>query len=61
MLYISGKPILGYLCFKYLNMTFSTNYALNIGFSKGLILKIYGFKDCGKMRTFLKFKLRVLY
>ena len=48
MLYISGKPILGHLCFKYLNMTFSTNYALNTGFSKGLILKIYRFKDCGK-------------
>ncbi len=39
MLYIFGKPTLGLLCFKYLKMIFSTNYALKISFSKDLIFK----------------------
>ena len=48
MLFIFGKPILGHLCFKYLKMIFSTNYALKPVFPKTLILKIYEFKGCGK-------------
>ena len=30
---------MGHLCFKYLKMTISTNYALKTGFSKGLIFE----------------------
>ena len=54
MLYIFGKPILGHLCFKYLKMIFSTNYALKTGFSKGLILKIYRIKGFGKNALIFK-------
>ena len=43
---------------------FSTNYALKTGFSKvpifGRFLYHDKFKECAKMRTFLKFKLRSL-
>ena len=48
MLYIFGKPILGHLCFKNLNIIFSTNYALKTGFSKGLIFEDLRISGCGK-------------
>ena len=39
MPYIFGKPVMGHLCFKYLEMILSTNYALKTGFSKGFIFE----------------------
>ena len=39
MLHIFGKPIMRDLCFKYLKMTISINYALKTDFSKGLIFE----------------------
>ena len=41
MLYSFGKTLLGHLCFKYLKMIISTNYALKLVFPKALFLKIY--------------------
>ncbi len=41
MLCMSGKPILGHLCFKYLKIINAKNYALKTGFSKGLILEVF--------------------
>ena len=58
MLYIFGKTVLGHLCFKYLKMIISSNYALKPVFP---ILKIYRIKGCGKNEHILKFKLRGLY